>query len=298
MAASMCAEIPPEEVGYIPDKVLKAERRTAGSPYDTEAWSVLIRDAQNKKIDDARQLYERLVVQFPSVGKYWKIYIEHEMKANNYEHVESLFHRCLIKVLNIDLWKTYLNYIKETKGSLPSFNEKMAQAYEFGLDKIGMDIMSYPIWCDYIQFLKSVNAVGSYAENRRITAVRKVYQRGIVNPMLNIEIFWNDYGLFENAINPLIARKMQDDKSRDYYNMPSELARNMRWLLKGSIGIDHLYLLTTLQANSSRWSCGRNTFPGRRAIHCELRSRHLLQRELCLHMSNVSCAWDTILTSG
>lgn len=61
-----------------------------------------------------------------------------------------------MKVLNIDLWKTYLHYIKETKGSLASYREKMAQAYDFALDKIGMDIMSYQIWVDYIRFLKSV----------------------------------------------------------------------------------------------------------------------------------------------
>lgn len=35
-------------MGYIPDKVVKAERRIATFPYDTEAWSVLIRDAQVK----------------------------------------------------------------------------------------------------------------------------------------------------------------------------------------------------------------------------------------------------------
>ncbi len=32
----------------------------------------------------------------------------------------------------------------------------MAQAYDFALDKMGMDIMSYQIWMDYINFLKSV----------------------------------------------------------------------------------------------------------------------------------------------
>ena len=42
-------------------------------------------------------------------------------------------------------------------------------------------------------------AVGSYAENQRITAVRKVYQRGVVNPMINIEAFWKDYCNFENV---------------------------------------------------------------------------------------------------
>lgn len=50
----------------------------------------------------------------------------------------------------------------------------MAQAYDFALEKIGMDIQSYSIWNDYVNFLKAVEAVGSYAENQKISAVRKV----------------------------------------------------------------------------------------------------------------------------
>jgi len=202
--------------GYIADKLVKAEKRIAAFPYDTEAWSILIRDAQIRKIEDARETYERLVEQFPNAGKYWKIYIEHELKVKNFERVEKLFQRCLIKVLNIDLWRLYLNYIKDTKGILPSYREKMAQAYDFALEKIGMDILSYQIWSEYINFLKSVEAVGSYAENQRITAVRKVYQRGVTNPMMNIELLWKDYTTYENSINNLIAKKMIDDRSREY----------------------------------------------------------------------------------
>jgi hypothetical protein len=104
----------------------------------------------------------------------------------------QLFQRCLIKVLNIDLWKLYLTYVKETKAMLPTYKyapliirtssqlisllsrEKMAQAYDFTLEKVGMDIQSYSIWNDYVTFLKGVEAVGSYAENQRISAVRKV----------------------------------------------------------------------------------------------------------------------------
>ncbi|KAK6169592.1 hypothetical protein SNE40_020613 [Patella caerulea] len=210
--------LPPEEQGYIADKIVKAEKRIKAFPYDTEAWSILIRDAQMKKIEDGRVLYERLVEQFPNAGKYWKIYIEQELKQKNYERVEKLFQRCLIKVLNIDLWKLYLSYIKETKGTLPSYREKMAQAYDFALEKIGMDIMSYQLWTEYINFLKSVDAVGSYAQNQRITAVRKVYQRGVVNPMINIEILWKEYCSYENSVNPLIAKKMTEDRGREYMN--------------------------------------------------------------------------------
>lgn len=32
----------------------------------------------------------------------------------------------------------------------------MAQAYDFALEKIGMDINSFSIWSEYIRFLKNV----------------------------------------------------------------------------------------------------------------------------------------------
>jgi cleavage stimulation factor subunit 3 len=34
---------------------------------------------------------------FPTSGKFWKSYIEHEMRMRNYERVEKLFQRCLIR---------------------------------------------------------------------------------------------------------------------------------------------------------------------------------------------------------
>lgn len=34
--------------------------------------------------------------------------------------------------------------------------EKIAEMYDFALDKVGLDISSYSIYADYIAFLKSV----------------------------------------------------------------------------------------------------------------------------------------------
>ncbi|VDO98253.1 unnamed protein product [Soboliphyme baturini] len=130
----------------------------------------------------------------------------------------QLFHKCLIKVLNIDLWKCYLNYVRDTKGHLPSFREKMAQAYDFALEKVGLDTLSYQIYADYIAFLKSVPAVGSYAENQKISAVRKVFHRGIVTPLFNIEQIWGEYCTFEKSVNSVLAEKLIADKGRDYQN--------------------------------------------------------------------------------
>ncbi|RZF42611.1 hypothetical protein LSTR_LSTR001406 [Laodelphax striatellus] len=206
------------EVDWGSEKLNKAQEAIKENQWDLEAWSMLIREAQTKWINDVRPFFEQLVTAFPSTGRYWKLYIEQEMKGRNFERVEKLFQRCLMKVLNIDLWKLYLAYVKETKAALPTYKEKMAQAYDFALEKIGMDIQSYSIWNDYVQFLQSVEAIGSYAENQKISAVRKVYQRGVVNPMMNIEAFWKDYMAFEQGINPIIAEKMSMERSRYYMN--------------------------------------------------------------------------------
>ena len=60
--------------------------------------------------------------------------------------------------------------------------------------------------------------MGSYAESQKITAIRRVYQRAIVTPMMGIETIWRDYCMYENSINPLIAKKFTEDRSREYMN--------------------------------------------------------------------------------
>uniref|UniRef100_A0A1I7SWS6 Suf domain-containing protein n=2 Tax=Bursaphelenchus xylophilus TaxID=6326 RepID=A0A1I7SWS6_BURXY len=198
--------------------VLSPERRIELNPFDTDAWNILIRETQARAIDQARIFYEKLVSQFPNCGKYWKIYIEHELRAKNFENVEALFERSLINVLNIDLWKCYLFYLKETKGHLPGFREKMAQAYDFALENVGLDVNAYSIYNDYITFLKTVPAVGQYAENQRISAIRKVFQRGVVTPMMHIDSLWNEYCSYERGINATLAEKLIADKNKDHQN--------------------------------------------------------------------------------
>lgn len=112
------------------------------------------------------------------------------------------------------------------------YREKLAQAYDFALEKIGMDLYAFSIWTDYITFLKSVDATGSYAENQKITAVRKVYQKAVVTPIVGIEILWKEYIQFEQNINPIISEKMSLERSRDYMNA-RRVAKELEIVTKG-----------------------------------------------------------------
>lgn len=97
---------------------------------------------------------------------------------------------------------SFCTFFQDTKTNLQSFREKMGQAFDFALDKMGIDLSSYSIYNDYVQFLKGVDAQGNYAENQKISAVRRVYQRGILIPMANIESFWKDYLNYEQVYTP------------------------------------------------------------------------------------------------
>ncbi|CAG9576921.1 unnamed protein product [Danaus chrysippus] len=220
------------EIDWGNERLSRAQRAVEANTYDVDSWSLLIREAQTRPINEVRTMYEKLITAFPTTGRYWKIYIEQEMKARNFEKVEKLFQRCLMKILNIELWRLYLNYVKETKCMLPTYKEKMAQAYDFALDKIGLDIHAYPIWNDYVTFLKAVEAVGSYAENQKISAVRKVYQRAVITPIIGIETLWKDYIAFEQGINTIIAERMAMERSREYMNA-RRVAKELETVTRG-----------------------------------------------------------------
>lgn len=62
------------------DKLRRAWTSIEGNLYDMEAWSLIIRDAQNRNIEESRTIFEKLVDTFTTTGKFWKMYIEQEVR--------------------------------------------------------------------------------------------------------------------------------------------------------------------------------------------------------------------------
>lgn len=197
------------------ERASRAVTRVLTKQYDADSWTLLVKEASGKPIDDVEKFYEALVKTFPTCGRFWRIYIDHELKYKRYEKVSELFQRSLDEVLSIDLYKSYLNYVRGVKASEPDLIYK---AYRYTLDKVGNDPNAISIYNDYIQFLKERDVDGSYLESQKITAVRKAYIEGVLNPMFHIDSLWKEYINYEQSINPLIAEKAVQERSRDYMN--------------------------------------------------------------------------------
>lgn len=197
------------------ERAAKAIARLQIKKYDTDSWNILMKEAAVKNIDEVELFYEELINTFPTCGRNWRAYIEHEMRFKRYDKVSKLFQRSLEEVLSIDLYKCYLNYVREVKANDPDLIYK---AFRYTLDKIGIDPNAINIYNEYIQFLKEREVDGSYLDSQKITAVRKAYQEGIMNPMFHIDSLWKEYINYEQSINPIIAEKMVQDRSRDHMN--------------------------------------------------------------------------------
>ncbi|KAN0042314.1 hypothetical protein ACTFIV_004877 [Dictyostelium citrinum] len=203
------------------------ENRINNDMYDTEAWTLLLNEVQSQPISIARDIYKRFLSVFPTAGRYWKLYVEEEMKEKNYDIVEKIFFENLRNVKNVEFWKSYITYIKQLEN-----REEIIKAFEFALESIGMDISSTSIWTDYIQFLKDEKATTQFEEGQKMTAIRKLYQRAIENPMHDLDNIYKEYEVYENSINKTLAKALLSDHQGKYQHARN-VYRDRKSLLEG-----------------------------------------------------------------
>lgn len=90
-------------------------------------------------------------------------------------------------------------------------------AFDFAVNSVGIDLDSYDLWRDYIDFLKSWTPAANYELQLKNTAIRKVYRRCLVIPNTKLETLWADYRKWENETTPPnAASKLIADLSATY----------------------------------------------------------------------------------
>lgn len=132
-----------------------------------------------------------------------------ELSLDNTKEAESIFTRTLRAIPHVQLWTTYLNYIRrrnDLNDPTGRARQTVSQSYEFVLSSIGQDRDAGNIWQDYVQFLKAgpgqIGGAG-WQDQQKMDLLRKAYQRAISIPMANLNLLWKEYDQFEMGLNKM-----------------------------------------------------------------------------------------------
>lgn len=216
-------------------RMQKAMEHIKKSPYSADAWTTYLQEGAKRPIEEARETYEKFLEVFPSASKYWKLYIESEISARNYERVEELFKRCLFKNLDIELWKSYIKYIKLVKSGAEDEQESLSKAFEFVLKHMGADLLAAQVWRMYVMFMKNTTTHNTFEEGEKVNKLRKIYQRAIVLPVVNVDALWREYDVWEHSLNKVLAKSLLADHQPKYLNA-KVVCRERKRLRSGIIG--------------------------------------------------------------
>jgi cleavage stimulation factor subunit 3 len=133
-----------------------------------------------------------------------------ELDNDNFAGAEHVFGLSLLSVLSVQLWTTYLNYVRRRNDLMNDVSGAartvVSQAYDFVLANIGIDSQAGRIWQDYIQFIRSApGQIGgsSWQDQQKMDQLRKAYQRAINVPMSTLNGIWKEYDQFEMGLNKI-----------------------------------------------------------------------------------------------
>ncbi|KAF2747568.1 Suf-domain-containing protein [Sporormia fimetaria CBS 119925] len=225
--AAPSTRLPQDRVGILEDRIAEDPRG------DIEAWLTLVDELRKRhKIDEVRSLYDRFFKVFPTAAEQWNDFVNMELGLDELNRVERLFERSITTNPNVNLWSTYINYIRR----IHNMNEDaekarpvITQVYEFVLENIGIDVASGRIWLDYIEFLKSglpgVLGGTNWQDMQKMDTLRKVYQRAIAVPTNATMEIWREYDRFELHLNKATGRKHLQEQSPFY--MTARSANNV-----------------------------------------------------------------------
>lgn len=146
------------------------------------------------------------------------------MNRSEFQDVEQLFSKCLPITEDVDLFRLYVSYVRRTNDVITGGENArgiVIQAFEFAVNKVGIDINSGSLWNDYLNFLKNWTPVASWEQQQKVDLIRRVYKRLLTIPTEKIEQEWSTYTKWENEINSSTASKFIAEKSADFMDARS-----------------------------------------------------------------------------
>lgn len=167
--------------------------------------------------------------------------------------MERIFNKSLMKVLNVDLYSIYVNYVRRRNsmqtGDTGKAYKTISDTFDFALRQVGNDPGSGNLWQEYLSFLKSgPGTIGGsgWQDSQKMDTVREAYRRALCIPTSAIQVLWKEYDAFETGISKINGRKLMQELSSDYMtarsaftalqNVVSQIDRTTRPRLPPAMG--------------------------------------------------------------
>lgn len=147
-------------------------------------------------------------------------YINFETSRGDFDRVVQLFNTCLPITDNVDVCRSYMLYVRRVNDVITGGEKArttVVSCFDFAVKKVGLDVESAPLWCDYLDFFKLWTPGLLWEQQQKADLVRKLYRRCLVIPTLKVELIWSDYTKWENEVlPPNSASKFIADLSTQY----------------------------------------------------------------------------------
>lgn len=212
------------------DVIGQLEDDLESNPLDYSKWSKLIKQVLVKdKEDQIRTTFDKYLSIFKFDGKQWCNYINFEMGRQDFKKVQELFGKCITTIDNVELFRLYVSYVRRVNDVITGGEKArgiVIQAFEFSVNRVGIDLKSGGLWTDYLDFLKSWTPTASWEHQQKNDLIRKVYKKLLVIPTENIGALWTSYTKWENEINSSTASRFIADRSAEFMEARSW---NVEW---------------------------------------------------------------------
>ncbi|CAM9717905.1 unnamed protein product [Scytosiphon promiscuus] len=195
------------------DRFKSHVRRIEVDPWDTDAWTGLVKEAGNNRGGGMshKDVLRKFIKQFPTSGRYRRMLAQAEMESGDWQAADKVLQEGLESCASLELWLLYLERVRRSAiaGGGGGRTEQEARddtvaAFELALLHVGCNPGSTPLWQNYLDYIKSWEERSPLDKGNKMTAIRKVYRRVIALPLDGLEPLWRECEEFEMAGNEVL----------------------------------------------------------------------------------------------
>uniref|UniRef100_A0A914W2K5 Suppressor of forked domain-containing protein n=1 Tax=Plectus sambesii TaxID=2011161 RepID=A0A914W2K5_9BILA len=184
-------------------------------PTNFDAWTHLLQCVeQMDETRPAREAYDEFLKKYPYCYGYWRKYAELERRHKHYERCIDVYERGVTAIsLSIDVWLSYLAFLKEYSRDKDGKEHKIRHLYERAISAAGLEFRSDKLWEDYINWeLKQKN----------LPMVTALYDRLLKAPT---QLYSQHFERFQEFVNSNAPDKILSEEEYDqiYKFVESEL---------------------------------------------------------------------------